>query len=330
MTVQYPFRVFAVALICSIPPCGYADGSAEAEARSIIDRMSEARKKLNFEGVLVYRRGKSLHSMRIIHRADKGRERERLISLTGPEREVVRDERQTTCFFSDNKAVMVVKNRPAELFPTAFPKPIEQIEDLYSFTVLGKDRIAGREAWVVRIQPKDPDRYEHKLWIDTGSYLLLKSSILDRNGEILEEVLFTSIEQRDAIPDSLLTPKTSGYGYTWYHNESGSNEVPERSRSKWAVNWLPDGFAMRGYEEQGATTSRPPADHLFFSDGLATLSVFVEKLVESNTGHGEGYTSLGAVNTYTRITRGYQVTVVGELPAVTVRRVAGAIASEED
>lgn len=327
MRAQFPIRVFAVALALEVSLAGYAADST-GEARGIIDRMSEARKSLSFEGILVYHRGKNLHSMRVLHKADKGRERERLTSLSGPARELVRDERQTTCIFPDNRAVMVIKSRPSEIFPAPLPKPIEQIEHRYSFSVLGKDRVAGREAWVVRIQPKDPDRYEHKLWIDVASYLLLKSHILDAQGELLEEVLFTSIKLREFIPDSLLTPKLAGEGYTWYRNEPDGNEVAEGSNSKWTVNWLPDGFAMRGYEEQALTTSRPAVDHLFFSDGLATLSVFVEKLVAPDPDGVEGQTSLGAVNTYTWMADGYQVTVVGELPAVTVRRVAGSIAGK--
>jgi len=325
---QVPIRVFAAALVLQVPLAGHAGGSTK-EAREIIDRMSEARKSLSFEGILVYQRGKNLYSMRIIHKADKGRERERLISLSGPARELVRDERQTTCVFPDNRAVMVVKNRFSEIFPAPLPKPIEQIENLYSFSVLGKDRVAGREAWVVRIQPKDPDRYEHKLWIDAASYLLLKSHILDSQGETLEEVLFTRIKLRDFIPDSLLTPKLAGEGYTWYRNEPGGNKADDGSGAKWTVNWLPEGFAMRGYEEQAITPSRPAVDHLFFSDGLATFSVFVEKSAAPAADGVESQTSLGAVNTYTWMTDGYQVTVVGELPAVTVRRVAGSIAGKE-
>lgn len=325
MRAQFPIGVFAAALVVQVSLAGHAGGSTK-EAREIIDRMSEARKSISFEGVLVYQRGKNLHSMRVIHKADKGRERERLTSLSGPARELFRDERQTTCVYPDKRAVMVVKNRFSEIFPAALPKPIEQIENLYSFSVLGKDRVAGREAWVVRIQPKNPDRYEHKLWIDAASYLLLKSHILDAQGETLEEVLFTNIKLRDFIPDSLLRPKLAGEGYTWYGNEPGGNKVADGSSSKWTVNWLPEGFAMRGYEEQALAPSRPAVDHLFFSDGLATLSVFVEKAPAPDADGVKEQTSLGAVNTYMWMTDGYQVTVVGELPAVTVRRVAGSIA----
>lgn len=312
-----------IALLLSLP--SYANESSQ-HAMSVIDRMSQAGRTLNFDGFFVYRRGNNIDSMRIIHKAENGKELERLISLTGPAREIIRNDRETTCIFADNRAVVVSKHQPREFFPSSLPEPINKVADLYSFVVLGQERIAGRPSWMIRIDPKDPDRYGYQLWIDTESYLLLRSNVLGRDGDILEQVLFTNIELRDHIPDAMLKPTINGRDYALYSGESQPSDISmtEKGQPQWRVEWLPVGFAMRDREMHAMDRSRKPVDHMIFSDGVATISVFVEELDKAND-RLEGYTSLGAVNTYSTLANDHQVTVVGELPPVTVRRIATSV-----
>jgi sigma-E factor negative regulatory protein RseB len=286
--------------------------------------MFAATKTLNYDGTFVYSHGDSLDSMRIIHKVDNGREFERVLSLTGAAREVVRDNRVTTCIFPDNRAVMVARSRPNQFFSSAWPETVDRIANSYTLAVLSSDRVAGRETWVVGISPKHQDRYGYQLWIDRTWYLLLKSTVIDTNGKPLEQVLFTDIKLTDHIPDTLLKPAVDGRGYTWYINESQSESQAGPGKSRWTVGSLPKGFAMREYGIQAMSASRTPVDHMVFSDGLATVSVFVEEL-EGLDDSKEGHRSMGAVNAYSTLVNGYQVTVVGELPLVGVQRIATSV-----
>jgi sigma-E factor negative regulatory protein RseB len=262
--------------------------------------------------------------MQVIHKAEVDTEQERLISLSGPAREVIRKDGEVTCIFPDNRAIVVDKTPPRRLLASTLPQPIEKIADLYSFSVLGGDRIAGRPAWVLGIVPKQPDRYGYRLWIDTSTHLLLRSKVIDASGTVLEQVLFTAIDTPQHIADEMLKPSISGQGYTWYTNEPPVSAGASAKPGQWQIGWLPQGFTVQGQGIQAMSASREPVNHVLISDGLATVSVFVERFT-GKTDRIEELSSVGAVNTYSTVAHGYQITGVGEVPAATLRQIADSV-----
>jgi sigma-E factor negative regulatory protein RseB len=299
-------------------------GDTSAQARAIINRMSLAARTLNYKGTLVYLRGSHAVSMQVIHKAEVDTEQERLISLSGPAREVIRKDGEVTCIFPDNRAIMVDKTPPRRLLASTLPQPIEKIADLYSFSVLGGDRIAGRPAWVLGIVPKQPDRYGYRLWIDTSTHLLLRSNVIDASGTVLEQVLFTAIDTPQHIADEMLKPSISGQGYTWYTNEPPVPAGASAKSGQWQIGWLPQGFTVQGQGVQAMAASREPVNHVLISDGLATVSVFIERFT-GKTDRIEELSSVGAINTYSTVAHGYQITGVGEVPAATLRQIADSV-----
>lgn len=294
-----------------------------SEATKLLNEMSRASKSLNYDGTFVYLRGNHLDTMRIIHKAaGAGGERERLISLTGPAREVVRDKSAVTCIFPENRSVMVEKSRPHKILPTNLPQPIQKVSAYYGFSVIGHDRIAGRDTRIVVIRPRDHFRYGYRIWLDNATKLLLKSDVINAKGHALEQILFTHLELPKTIDDSLLKPTVNGYGYTWYTNEP--DPASDKADSDWTVGWLPKGFSIREKEVNAMATSRSPVYHMVFSDGIASVSVFVEK-VDAKSERMEGFSSLGAVNAYSTMEGDHQITVVGEVPRITVRQMAASV-----
>ncbi len=299
-----------------------ADNSSE-QARLLINQMSQATRLLNYDGTFVYSRGERMDTMRIIHKATDDGEQERLVSLTGHAREVIRDKNSVTCIFPDNQAVMVEKSRPRQLLSGQLPEPIEKIAEHYEFSITGKERVAGRNTQIVNIIPKDDYRYGYQLWIDEEVKLLLKSELKDSKGNPLEQIMFTQIEIKDSMPDSLLEPAITGTGYTWYNN--ASDEAPINSgTSRWKVTWMPNGFKMSDYVKQVTLTGSAPIDHMVYTDGLAIVSVFVEKL-NDDPDIMKGASNLGGVNTFATLANGYQITAVGEVPQTTVQQMAKSV-----
>ena len=292
------------------------------QAQNLINSMSRAARDLNYDGVFIYRRNREMDTMRLIHRAGSGGELERLVSLTGMPREVIRDNQSVTLIFPDDQAVMVEKSRPRKL-GAQLPEPIERIAAFYAFTVDGQDRVAGRDAWVVNITPRDLYRYGYQLWIDKEHNLLLKSELRNKTGMPVEQIMFTQLEVRESIPDELLKPAMSGQGYTWYHQAS-AEERADSGAGVWRVTWMPEGFAMSNHEKQSLVASGDPVDHLVFTDGLASVSVFIEKLHDVPQ---IGPAQMGGVNAFARFTDGFQVTAVGEVPQSTVQRMANSVVS---
>lgn len=306
----------------AVAPAAEADDAAQA--RSLINEMSRAARGLNYDGIFIYRRNRQIDTMRLIHKADASGEYERLVSLSGMAREVIRNDRSVTCIFPDNREVMVEK-RPPRKFTSQLPEPIERISAHYAFTLSGEDRVAGRTTQVVSILPRDVYRYGYVLWIDKDSKLLLKSELRNMSGLPLEQIMFTQIELRDEIPDDLLKPAISGQGFTWYHTAS-VEERPQDARPAWQVTWMPTGFAIAEQDRQSMVATGDPVDHLVYTDGVASVSVFIEKLRDPPD-ISVGPARMGGVNAFSRFADGFQVTAVGEVPQATVQRMANSVMS---
>lgn len=259
--------------------------------------------------------------MRIIHQGDGNQEKERLVSLTGFAREVIRDTDTVTCYFPDDQAVMVEKSRPRKFLPSQLPHPIEKIADFYDFSVTGKDRVAGRPAWVINISPRDDYRYGYQLWIDEETRLLLKSELRDDSGWPVEQILFTSITFPAQIPADLLKPALSGKGYTWYTSNVAATAMASDA-SAWQVSSPPAGFVLDGMEKK--QTDDSALEHIVYSDGLAMVSIFIERIQAGEQSRTQPVI-VGGVNTFAVYHDGYQITAMGEVPLKTVRQMASSV-----
>ncbi|TDJ63843.1 MAG: hypothetical protein E2O35_09790 [Proteobacteria bacterium] len=297
----------------------------ESNALRLMQRMMKATEQLSYDGVFVYQRGVQVDAMRIVHKFAAGVERERLISLSGPKREVIRDGQQVTCLFADDREIFVEKGEPRNIVSLGLSDSVESLVPYYAFNIAGHDRVANRATTVVNIRPKERNRYGYQLWIDRESGLLLKSVIMNRVGHALEQVQFVQIAINAELPDSLFEPEIGGAGFTWHTNAGADNSATTVvETSGWSVNWLPAGFQMRNHQVQTMPDSDMPVSHMVYSDGLAMVSIFVEKLME-HAQPLQGFSSMGAVNTFSRVAGNFQITVVGEVPSATVRRIAGSV-----
>jgi sigma-E factor negative regulatory protein RseB len=316
-------------LLCALVSNLAVAGDAAENPQQSLDRMTRAAQSLNYDGTFVYSNGAKMQSMRIIHRSGEEGERERLVALSGAAREVLRDRERVTCILPDSQSVVVAKSRPRQFPHSKLFDSETGFARFYTMSVGGGGRIAGRETRLVTVQPHDVFRYGYRLWLDRDTDLLLKSELIDENGDVAEQLVYTNIELPETIPDELLEPGISGDGYTWYRDTdgqpaAGAEAAGESAAPGWYPAWLPEGFTMSDHARDPILESRDPVEHLVYSDGLASLSVFIERL--STTGKPlDGLDSMGAVHAYGAMVDEFQITVVGEVPAATVTRVAGSV-----
>jgi sigma-E factor negative regulatory protein RseB len=299
--------------------------SANGEAARLLSQVAEATKALNYQGVFVYAHETAIAAMRLIHQAENGHEQERLISLSGPACEIIRDGTRVTRAFASDKTMLVERREPQDLLRLALSEPIERIAQYYDFKLLGEDRVADRSTKILLITPRTQDRYSYQLWIDTDSKLLLKSTVLDQAGAVLEQVMFVAIEIGQPISPAQLQPELTDAGFTWYASGEPALASTERVATKLKVGWMPSGFAVKNSHTQQLVPSRMPVQHVVYSDGLALVSVFIEELMD-NVPPLQGYSSMGAVNAFSRMAEKYQITVVGEIPQATARKIAASVA----
>ena len=297
------------------------------EVRGLLDRMVRASRSLDYIGTFVYRNGSMIQSMKIIHRADVNGSRERLVALSGAAREVIRDGQRVICILPDDRTVVVARRGLDGLGPPTLFEPEvgigSEIAEFYSLTSDGVERVAARETTVIDVRPKDRYRYGFRLAVDQETGLLLKSELLDNDRAALEQIVYTHLDLPESIPDVDLEPRISDAGFARYEVdgvEGGASSRPQ----EWTVGWLPAGFRMADESYGPIHPGRDSVDHRVYSDGLASLSIFIEQELEPGD-RLEGLSSVGAVNAFSRTIGEYQLSVVGEVPGITVEKVAASI-----
>lgn len=320
---QAILALLCMALVAAMP--AYS-AEQEPDPQFLLNEMSKASRGLNYDGVFVYRLGKQMDTMRIIHKSGEDGVYQRLVSLTGHAREVIRDKDNVKCYFPEDKSVVVEESRLGKLISSYIPTPVQTISEFYSFEIAGEDRIAGMEAWIINVRPNDKYRYGYQLWIDKESKLLLKSELKNQLGVTLEQIMFTQLNILEYVDEALLEPSTSAKGYTWYSTKENKTEVSDVNAKHWKATWMPAGFAMSEHAKEPMVTSEMPVEHLVYSDGLAMVSVFVEK-VQKQPNISDGPAKFGGVNAYATHTDGYQITAVGEVPKATVKQMADSVKS---
>lgn len=298
---------------------------AGGDAQDWLMRINQAAERLNYEGRFVYQRGTQLETMRIFHRAEKGVVTERLVSLTGPAREVIRTDEEVRCYLPDQKSVVIEHRRLDRAgFVAIVPERIADIGQNYMIELGRTTRIAGRVAQELRISPRDDYRYGYRLWADRETGLLLKADVVDEGGKMLEQFLFTQIDIGRHIPDSALEPQTSNGDLVWYRD---SETPPGAAKRSWRATRVPKGFKLSSTVVRRLPKGNRVVEQLVYSDSLAAVSIFVEKLGDgTQTSMMEGPTRVGALHALGKTTDGHHVTIVGEVPAKTIAMFGNSLA----
>jgi len=313
----------ACALLLSAPLLRAEEGSDAA--RLWLEKMSNAARTLNYEGTFVYLHNGQMVSMRIIHGAGPRGEQERLIVLNGVGREMMRDPKVVTSIQYQHSAEVVAMSRPRKPFPSGLFSNNATLGKYYIFSLDGEGRVADRLARVVRVSPRDTYRYGYRLWIDEASGLLLKYELINAQDTPLEQLMFTTLDLQPAPPTGLPDPDE---GDGTQSAAPRAEAAPDPMLDKvWRITRMPEGFTQTEQGTRILTVHAAPMEHIVLSDGLAAVSVFIEKL---NGAPGfKGSRKMGAVRAYGSVIQEHQITVVGGVPEQTVRMIAESVRMEQ-
>ena len=290
-----------------------------AEPSEWLERMNRALTTRNYIGVFTHNHGGRVETLRIIHRVRGGDVSERLLSLDGPGREFIRQGDEVTCYFPDKKTVLVERRAPDGPLLGALPALGENDSHVYEIRGGERERLLGRTTRVVALQPRDEYRYGYRLWIDEQTSMPLKTQLCGASGEVLEQIVFSNIDLPERIPDSMFKPQVDASTYRWLRadRQLALNSTP----ALWEAMKLPAGFRMQMRSVQALPGSSEPATHLVFTDGVASVSVFVEPR-KPDTQPAEGPARVGSSSAFSTVVDGHQITAVGEVPPTTVELIA--------
>jgi sigma-E factor negative regulatory protein RseB len=296
------------------------DVSAQ-DFKTWLDRMNRAVEELNYEGTFVRVLDGQAETLQIVHRYDIAADRvtEKISSLDGSGREILRDGDFVQCVLPDREVVLLEAPSSHSL-ALSLPYYSAALESHYEFKTFRKGQVARRDTQIVVISPLDEFRYGYILWLDSDTAMPLKSHVRDESGKLVEQMLFTDFELLDFVPDSSLESRINTEQFTWIRPSKHDKRAV--AAVAWRASRLPDGFELTAARQSPMAGSGRPVDHLVYSDGLATVSVFV---TDAETDLVDGYSRLGSTNAYSLTQRGYRITAMGGVPRQTVRRIAASL-----
>ncbi|MDP8983979.1 MAG: MucB/RseB C-terminal domain-containing protein [Pseudomonadota bacterium] len=307
------------------------------DPREWLEKMNRALATRNYDGTFFHLSDGRVETMRIVHRVRGGRVTERLLSLDGSGREFVRNNDELTCYLPDQHTVLVEPRQERGPFLGSLPQFGADVNEFYRIEALPNARVLGRATRVIVVSPKDQFRFGYRLWLDENTAMPLKTQLSDSRGQVIEQILFARLDMAENIPDSELTPAVRTDGMRWVRQVPSHDSAPP-TLAAYRAGELPPGFRLKVSGAHTLGDATVPATHLVYSDGLATVSVFVEAQRESAPGADakpstaaepplQGLARVGSGYAFSTVVQGHQVTAVGEVPAQTVEFIAHSVKS---
>lgn len=296
---------------------------ATAEVASpvqLLTAMQQAMTQLNYQGTVAILKNDKLDTSHYFHSNQNGVEQERLVALNSPLREVVRDNEKVSCLFKASQEIIIDHKPARQAFLLNLPNDPGNLLQFYDLTKNGEDQIALQTADQVEIKPKDQFRHTRKIWIAQDSKLPLKFEVLDFTGSTLEQVQFTDLRVVQDLKNVVLSDNAKSVHHIHQFEDLGLEKVPFQFKQ------LPAGFEKKSYTRTRLPSGKQSVDQLLLSDGLSSVSIYLEK--KNQTAHPSLQTA-GAVNSFSRVVNDHLITVIGDVPAVTVEFIAQSISMPE-
>ena len=304
-------------------------GSPSWTMEKWISTYRQAPKQHSFKGVFVVSMpsAASVSSSRITHAARRGDVTERIEALTGPQRITYRHNNEASTFFPDAKVVRQEHLGAASVLPGAVGEKFKGTSTQYRVLRGGRTRVAGYDAYTVNFKPIDDLRFGYRVWSDVATGLVLKMQTVDASGAVIEQSEFSELTLDVPVStDGLLQDmKRVPAGYKVMRTKT---TVAQLAHEGWVVRDLPEGFELVTCYKRDHAKSLSWLQCVF-SDGMASASIFLERY-DAGRHRQEGQMAMGATNTLVARSVDAQqnewwATVVGEVPAVTLRAILTAM-----
>lgn len=304
------------------------------EARSWLARIHEAAARKNFQGTFVVSAGGSVASSRIAHYCDGPDQYERIESLDGLQRQVFRHNEIVHTLWPSKRLAVVETRQAMSQFPALLPADGERIAKVYELKPQGIERVAGHEANVLWLRPKDGWRYGYRLWSEKDSGLLLRAEVMDERDAVLEASAFSEVTIGIAPQlDKVTAPMKQLEGWQIEKPVLVSTQLADEG---WRFHDLPPGFRLVNSVRRpgvaltsaGSAPGQTPLQQgllqTIHSDGLTYVSVFIEPY-DGAVHRRQLMMTLGATRTMTLRQGDWWLTLIGDVPVATLKAFAAAL-----
>ena len=316
--------VLACFLACVFFSIGhFAQAATDDDKWQVLQKAALAAHALSYQGVFVCQSGQQSKSVQIKHFFDGQNEFARNVLLDGSPREVLSQGSDLVIYNTKNEKIIIEKRRGQNMFPAVLPTNLLAVKESYTVRTGDIERIAGREAQIFLLEPKDDLRYSYRFWIDTEFGLILKSVMFNNHNEMMDSISFAQLNLINTVDLDWFKPKIDSK-----KNYVMEDEVPAQAdynaSPHWMLKELPAGYRKVDQMLRIVHGKPWPVTHVVFSDGLASVSLFIEPVangIKPRTGHSV----VGNTSFYSSVAGYLQITALGEVPESTVAQIANSV-----
>jgi sigma-E factor negative regulatory protein RseB len=307
---------------------------APEDARQWLVRLHEATRKQSYLGTFVVGAGASMASARIAHVCEGTNLYERIDALDGAARSVYRHNDTVHTVWPQAKRVQVEQRDKLGAFPSLLQAGAAAgVAEFYELKPRGVERVAGYEADVLLLKPKDAWRFSYRLWSERQSGLLLRAEVLDEHGEVMEWSAFSEVKIGAREPMAHVT--LAEHKLNGYDVQRGALVHTDLAREGWVLKEEVPGFKSVSCVRRAPMrkdAARAPAEpaklpemlQAIYSDGLTHVSIFIEPY-DPVAHQRELLLTLGANRTLAQRRGDWWFTVMGDVPVATLRAFASAM-----
>ena len=210
-----------------------------------LEKMNQSIHELTYTGTYVHINNDQIDTMQIVHRADEEGERERLLSLNGEAREILRDSEKVTCILPADQSVIIGHHKTASGLPALVPSDAVEYGRNYNIDLIGRDRVAGYPTVILSVVPKDRMRYGYRIWLEEDSGMVLRSDIMDSNARVIEQMMFTEISFQTPVTNEMLEPTVAHDQFRVITEQLLSTESEASAgMDNWSFVKIPEGFRI--------------------------------------------------------------------------------------
>lgn len=315
-----------------------ADNTLQLDAPTLFKRVQTSATQRSFAGIYVVSANGAMASSRVQHYSNGHEQIDKIESLDGQMRRIYRHNDVVHVLWPQSHEASI---EPRDLMgrllgPTggvtrpgthalgaASNAPL--LSEVYDVQVSRDDRVAGYEAQVVNLKPRDTWRHGQRWWLERETGLLLRSDLLGPKGEVLESAGFSELQIGVKLqPQHLLQEMHRLQSYKVVQPQFVRTSLDHEG---WALKRPVPGFRAYACVKRSpphlpgiASHKEPPVPAMLqsiYTDGLAHVSVFIEAY--DATRHGtDNPTVLGATRVHTRRDGDWWIIAVGEVPATTL------------
>lgn len=293
-----------------------SNASADVSSGALLQQMNVASQSLNYELSFISISKQGVESLRYRHARVNNQLLAQLLQMDGPRREVVQRGNEISYFEPGLEPFTLNGDYIVDSLPSLVYTDFKRLSPYYDFISVGRTRIADRLCEVIRVVARDGTRYSYIVWMDAETRLPMRVDLLDRDGETLEQfrVIAYSVNAQVAsnmqtLPNASLPPLLS---------------VPtgDKVTFNWSPSWVPQGFVEISSSRRQLPTVNVPVESRLYSDGLFSFSVNVNR---ANQNSSDQMLRTGRRTVSTTVRDSNEITIVGELPPQTAKRIADSI-----